>query len=44
MLAKFGSDPQRKPDLMEHLLREASAVLRMLGDHFCEGYSAEESG
>jgi len=40
ILAKFGPDAQRKPDLMERLLQEASAVLRTLGDHFSPGYSS----
>lgn len=44
ILAKLGGDAQRKPELMEHLLRDATVVLRTLGDHFCRGHSSTISG
>lgn|SRR2546425_7090264 len=40
ILAKLGHDAQRKPELMERLFREATALLRALGEHFCPDNSA----
>jgi hypothetical protein len=39
ILARLGPRTQRTPELMEQLLRRATALLRSLGEHFCPGYS-----
>ncbi|MBI2200065.1 MAG: hypothetical protein HYU42_15945 [Candidatus Rokubacteria bacterium] len=44
ILAKVSAGGQRKPEIMEHLLREATAALRALGDHFCRARTSEGSG
>jgi hypothetical protein len=44
ILAKLRADAHRKPELMERLLREATVVLRTLGDYFCRGDTSTMSG
>ncbi|QGU32179.1 hypothetical protein [Thermochromatium tepidum] len=44
ILAGLGASAQRKPELMERLLREGTAVLRTLGDHFCPRHTSAGSG
>jgi hypothetical protein len=39
ILAKLGPKAQRKPELMEQLLDQATVFLRTLGEHFCPRYS-----
>lgn len=39
ILAKLGPRAQRKPELMERLLHQATVLLRVLGEHFCPQYS-----